>query len=64
VPGYDERTFGAGWTYLFIQNKNPFDLCSVVKNKVIGISYELKRDNGESGMQPWETVSEMLLLIF
>ena len=27
----------------------------VEKDKVIGISYELKADNGDTGMQPWES---------
>jgi FKBP-type peptidyl-prolyl cis-trans isomerase SlyD len=36
----------------------------VEKNKVIGISYRLKADNGETGMQPWEEVPETAPFLF
>lgn len=36
----------------------------VEKNKVIGISYRLKADNGETGMQPWEEVLETAPFLF
>jgi FKBP-type peptidyl-prolyl cis-trans isomerase SlyD len=36
----------------------------VEKDKVIGISYKLKADNGETGMQPWENVPENTPFLF
>lgn len=36
----------------------------VEKNKVVGISYHLKVDDGESGMQPWEDVPETAPFLF
>jgi len=36
----------------------------VEKDKVIGISYQLKADNGETEMQPWENVPENAPFLF
>jgi FKBP-type peptidyl-prolyl cis-trans isomerase SlyD len=36
----------------------------VEKNKVVGISYHLKADNGETGMQSWEEVPETAPFLF
>lgn len=36
----------------------------VEKDKVIGISYKLKADNGDTGMQPWENVPENAPFLF
>jgi FKBP-type peptidyl-prolyl cis-trans isomerase SlyD len=36
----------------------------VEKDKVVGISYDLKVDDGESGMQPWENVPENAPFLF
>lgn len=36
----------------------------VEKDKVVGISYQLKADDGESGMQPWEQVPENAPFLF
>ncbi len=36
----------------------------VEKDKVVGICYELQADNGESGMQAWETVPENAPFLF
>ena len=36
----------------------------VEKDKVVGIAYRLKADDGESGMQPWEEVPESAPFLF
>lgn len=36
----------------------------VEKDKVIGIAYQLKADNGDTGMQPWEEVPETAPFLF
>mgnify|MGYP002850978671 CR=1 FL=1 len=36
----------------------------VEKNKVVGISYQLKVDNGDTGMQVWENVPENAPFLF